>query len=71
MQRDDYKTGCNAEMKILRSFGDTIRIEHSPNEYDKALDLSKVYCAEEKNYQTKTNLIVMDVVEQLIFARVI
>ena len=53
MQRDDYKTGCNAEMKILRSFGDTIRIEHSPTEYDKALDLSKVYCAERKKLSNK------------------
>ena len=53
MKRDSYKEGCDAEMKVLKSFGDTIRIEHSPAEYDKALNLSKVYCAERKKLSNK------------------
>ena len=54
MKRDSYKEGCDAEMKILKSFGDTIRIEHSPAEYDKALNYLKFIVQKEKNYQIES-----------------
>ena len=53
MKKDSYKSGCEAEVKILKSFGDTIRIEHSPADYDQALSLSKDYCAEREKLSTK------------------
>ena len=53
MKQDAYKAGCEAEVKILKSFGDTIRIEHGPADYNQALSLSKSYCAERKKLTTK------------------
>ena len=53
MKSDAYKAGCAEEVKILKSYGDTIRIEHSPADYDEALGLSKSYCAERKKLSTK------------------
>ena len=53
MKRDSYKAECDNEIKIIKSFGDTVRIEHSPAEYDKALELSRVYCAERKKLSSK------------------
>ena len=53
MKQDSYKAGCEAEVKVLRSYGDTIRIEHSPADYEKALGLSISYCAERKKLTTK------------------
>ena len=53
MKSDSYKAGCEEKVKILKSYGDTIRIEHSPGDYDEALGLSKSYCAERKKLITK------------------
>ena len=53
MKNDSYKAGCEAEVKILKSYGDTIRIEHSPADYEQALGISKSYCAERKKLTTK------------------
>ena len=53
MKKDSYKAGCEAEVKILKSYGDTIRIEHSPADYEQALGISKSYCAERKKLTTK------------------
>ena len=53
MKSDSYKAGCEEEVKILKSYGDTVRIEHSPADYDDALGLSKSYCAERKKLTTK------------------
>ena len=53
MKNDSYKAGCESEVKILKSYGDTLRIEHSPKDYDKAMSLSKSYCAERKKLSNK------------------
>ena len=53
MKQDSYKAGCESEVKILKSYGDTIRIEHSPADYEQALGISKSYCAERKKLTTK------------------
>ena len=53
MKSDAYKAGCEEEVKILKSYGDTVRIEHSPAGYDEALGLSKSYCAKRKKLSTK------------------
>ena len=53
MKQDSYKAGCEVEVKILKSYGDTIRIEHSPADYEQALGISKSYCAERKKLTTK------------------
>ena len=53
MKSDSYKAGCKAEVKVLKSYGDTIRIEHSPADYEQALNISKSYCAERKKLTTK------------------
>lgn len=53
MKQDSYKAGCEAEVKVLKSYGDTIRIEHSPADYDQALGLAKSYCVERKKLTTK------------------
>ena len=38
IKKDSYKSGCEEETKILRSYGDTLRIEHAPNDSEKALN---------------------------------
>ena len=53
LKNDSYKAGCEAEVKVLRSYGDKIRIEHSPADYDKALELSNTYCAERNKISNK------------------
>tara|TARA_B100000575_G_C22928405_1_gene538147 strand:+ start:213 stop:530 length:318 start_codon:yes stop_codon:yes gene_type:complete len=53
MKSDSYKAGCEAEVKILKSYGDTLRIEHSPADYEEAMNISKGYCAERKKLSTK------------------
>tara|TARA_B100001248_G_C27369292_1_gene450801 strand:- start:759 stop:1076 length:318 start_codon:yes stop_codon:yes gene_type:complete len=53
MKTDSYKAGCEVGLKILKSYGDTLRIEHSPDEYEKAMSLSKSYCEERKKLSTK------------------
>ena len=45
IKKDSYKSGCEEETKILRSYGDTLRIEHAPNDSEKALMISQEYCA--------------------------
>ena len=53
MKSDAYKAGCEEEVKILKSYGDTVRIEHSPADYDEALVLARSYCAVREKLTTK------------------
>ena len=48
IKKDSYKAGCEVETKILRSYGDTLRIEHAPNNSEEALMISQEYCAKRR-----------------------
>ena len=53
----NYVNDCDIETRILRSYGDTIRIEYQPSGMDLADNMALDYCLENRNKISKIFLL--------------
>tara|TARA_B100000989_G_scaffold265288_1_gene218102 strand:- start:634 stop:927 length:294 start_codon:yes stop_codon:yes gene_type:complete len=57
---DEYFTECSKDVEILRSYGDTIRIEYEPSRMLKADKYAEDYCLFERKKNSIKNQVSCD-----------
>lgn len=56
----EYSSECNIKVEILKSYGDTIRIEYEPSEMRKADKFANDYCLIERQKSSVKNQVSCD-----------